>query len=944
MSWATWPLFTGVPARCVVLLVWSLGPLGSCSPVCALCPLLCLCGVLNHLAPVHWCAGSVCCVACAVSWATWLMFTGVPARCVALFVLCPGQLGACLAVCPLGVLCLVLRSAFLKPWCLSPSRGLAPLALLRGCAGHAEAGRERGFIVPALAPVEAGALGSLRVVPVRGPMMGLSLAGHSGVGLGLRALRWLACADQVTDASSAVRHSTADSAGAPGLFRLDADTSPCGPEDATPSSRACVRVPVLPSQVGRAGLLGAFWCASPFPLAALSFCFARPPQDWGCPFPVPLFAFFFVSLFPLCASVVSCLPCFPALGALGLGALFFFPPSPPSCVLFFSSSPPLCALVVTGFLWFLARGALGLGGVCCLLGLSAASRLRVRSRCFCVSCLAVCCSLVVAAPPPPPPPLLCLAVFVAAARCPPPFFCLLCSCLLGWRSSAVLTVCPPAPLSLVCFAGLPLLGSPCALAAFVFPVRPLAASWWLLPPPPPLLCLTIFDAAGRCSVFFSFYFFFLLLCSCLLAWRSSAVLAVCCPPPPPSAVCFVGLPLLGSPCALAAFVFPAWPLAAPWYLLPPLILLCLAVFVAAARCSVFFFPPLLRCSRLLAWRSSTVLAVCCPPPIPARCVRGALCYLVLPRCAALRSGVLRCRVTVFRLFAVCFAVRFWSALPCAVPCCVSLSAVLRRAAARCAAPCCAVVCCVVSLRSLGTLACCAVPSGAARRPGALCLAALCCAVFPRAVCFVLCVFCRGVLVRAVVRRCALCCVCPGCRAVRSLSSLLCGMLCFVLLVRLRCAVHVVRALTGALCYGAPLCVVLFPLVFRGAVLGLVARGCLLVACFGVGVAVGLRGLLLCGWCGFLWCPASLCRVLWCCAVAWCCAVVLLFCGAVCVCFALLWPVVRRRAVLCCVVGCLWRFLPGGGVCVLWCLFPPCRCLLCFAACVFSYLKNNCKFC
>ena len=42
---------------------------------------------------------------------------------------------------------------------------------------------------------------ALRVVPVRGPAMGLSLAGPSGVGLGLRALRWLACVDPVTDAS-----------------------------------------------------------------------------------------------------------------------------------------------------------------------------------------------------------------------------------------------------------------------------------------------------------------------------------------------------------------------------------------------------------------------------------------------------------------------------------------------------------------------------------------------------------------------------------------------------------------------------------------------------------------------------------------------------------------------------------------------------------------------
>ena len=149
VSWATWHLFTGVPASFVVLGVWCLGPLGSCSPVCPLgallcvcvvlghlapvhrcarsvrclclwcrgplgscsgvCPLgvlCCVCGVLGYLAPVHWCARSVCCVACAVSWATWLLFTGALARCA---VRCPGQLGSCSAVSSLGVLCCGVR-------------------------------------------------------------------------------------------------------------------------------------------------------------------------------------------------------------------------------------------------------------------------------------------------------------------------------------------------------------------------------------------------------------------------------------------------------------------------------------------------------------------------------------------------------------------------------------------------------------------------------------------------------------------------------------------------------------------------------------------------------------------------------------------------------------------------------------------------------------------
>ena len=80
----------------------------------------------------------------------------------------------------------MLRSAFLSLWCLPPPRGLSPPALLGGCAGHVEAGREPGSLCRPLAPAEARALG----VPVRRPAMGLSLAGPSGFGLGLRALRW----------------------------------------------------------------------------------------------------------------------------------------------------------------------------------------------------------------------------------------------------------------------------------------------------------------------------------------------------------------------------------------------------------------------------------------------------------------------------------------------------------------------------------------------------------------------------------------------------------------------------------------------------------------------------------------------------------------------------------------------------------------------------------
>ena len=107
VSRASWLLFTGVLARCVVLRVRCPGPLGSCSPVCTLSVLCRTFGVLDHLAPVQRCTRLVCCVACAVSWATWLLFTGVPPRCVVFSVRCPGPLGVCSLVCPRGEWCRV---------------------------------------------------------------------------------------------------------------------------------------------------------------------------------------------------------------------------------------------------------------------------------------------------------------------------------------------------------------------------------------------------------------------------------------------------------------------------------------------------------------------------------------------------------------------------------------------------------------------------------------------------------------------------------------------------------------------------------------------------------------------------------------------------------------------------------------------------------------------
>ena len=99
---AAWLLFTGVHAPCVVSCVRCPGPPGSCSPVCTPCVWCRVYGVLGLPAPVHRCARSVCGVACTVSWASRLLFTGVHALCVVLRVRCPGPPGSC---SPVRTLC-----------------------------------------------------------------------------------------------------------------------------------------------------------------------------------------------------------------------------------------------------------------------------------------------------------------------------------------------------------------------------------------------------------------------------------------------------------------------------------------------------------------------------------------------------------------------------------------------------------------------------------------------------------------------------------------------------------------------------------------------------------------------------------------------------------------------------------------------------------------------
>ena len=80
-------------------------------------PLLLLAPCVRWVAPVRptnrvWFvvsrpSAAPCARLCAVSWATWLLFAGVLARCFVLRVRCPKPLGSRLALGPLGVLCCV---------------------------------------------------------------------------------------------------------------------------------------------------------------------------------------------------------------------------------------------------------------------------------------------------------------------------------------------------------------------------------------------------------------------------------------------------------------------------------------------------------------------------------------------------------------------------------------------------------------------------------------------------------------------------------------------------------------------------------------------------------------------------------------------------------------------------------------------------------------------
>ena len=612
----------------------------------------------------------------------------------------------------------VLRSAFPTPWCLFPTQGLAPPVLLGGCAGHVEAGREPGSLCLPLVPTEAGALGSLRVVPVRGPAIGLSLAGPSGVGLGLRALRWFSCVDPVTDASGFPYRPSFDG----GLGRCTGAVS-CGRRHrpfrlgGRHARLPCVCVCVWSSWPGRAGrppgrvlVRLTFSCGRPWCALGLF----GPLRAWVALFVVVVGVLF---SFPCCAPVVSGVQCFPARGALRLGVLWSSAP-PPFFFVFFS----LVRRLVRGVLWFPARGAIGLGVV---------SSSRPVPR------LAFVCFFLLFSPPSPPRPfffpalVFCLfAVFFSASafffsffvpvpRCLGWFVCpalwgvLVCVAVarVPWRgpvlACAVSLVAPWSCLFcvccclscggvVVCFVFCPVL---CGVPVLGLVLAPCCCP--LLPLPGPLSWpVVVFSPGVRCCV--------ALVVVCRAVW------------------CSLRLVLLVVPCC---FVCAGWCMC---------VVACgCRLFVAGSGCLLLFSAGV--CCRgcfCLAARPAALLCsvVCCGAPLPCAvscvlwCCVAVWCHAVPPCCPfSFAGGVGFCPFPV-----------------CAVLCCVACRVVQCRFGLRCCwclVLCCVAVCCGVSLGALwfagaplvccGHLLCRAVFCGGLSPCGAVPLGcALCCALLP----------------------------------------------------------------------------------------------------------------------------------------------------------------------------------------------------------------------
>ena len=352
-------------------------------------------------------------------------------------------------------------SAFRLPWCLPVKGALSPPFHWTGA---------RGTCTPAVRPRNG------LMLPAAGPLRqrGAGLATYSGTRCGVVPGGSLQRASRAACAVVVLRVGTRSpmrlvsinvcvskelSASPPGLFRADVDTSPCGSEVTAPGSArvlVCARPSGRPGRVGRAGLTGAFWCASPFlwPFY-FSFCAFSAPSSFGLP------------CFFLRHNCVL-LSFFPALGAIGLGAMWLV-------FLFLVGFVPRCALLrlFSGFPFctppFFSRRFVGAVVDCFLAA-------------------------------PPPPLSWALPLVGPGPGCPVP-----------WRRGGLFPWCPPPPLGLLpCVVPAPgalglgaVRGYFLALPPPLSPLRPLAPAFrvfgpgclglWrrgsavsLLRPPPPL--------------------------------------------------------------------------------------------------------------------------------------------------------------------------------------------------------------------------------------------------------------------------------------------------------------------------------------------------------------------------------------------------------------------------------------------------------------------------
>ena len=808
-----------------------------------------------HLVP---CRGSSCVVrASRVRGTQWPLWLGTCPRAVVV----AGSVPLWRASWPCVGAPLLVRSG--RSWCLPPPRGLSPEVYWVAARGTWRPAENRAHCTCRWPLLRPGRWARSASYPFGAPQWGCPWRIPPASVLGCVRCGGLACVDPVTDASGFPNRPSCDW----GLGRCTTAVS-CGRRhrpfpvggrhDRVP--RVCVCVCSL-GRVGQAGLLGAFWCASPFPWPFLvRSLLVRPPLCWGCP--VCGCCWFFLSFpFPFppprCAPVVSCFACFPAPGTLGLGVS-----SPPP---FFLSLLPLPPPLLSP---------------CCLL-LCAFSGL---------GCLGP--WRLVPPPPPnffcPPPPVVsgvsCYPVALGLCTPPPLFFFGGCAVLGGivclGPSGVPACASVVLSLSLLCVCWLVLCGVGC------WAWLSSAVSWWVLvscfagavlvwprgsPPCGSAWCVLVFLCPVLCSV---------ALCCCVV-------------------VCYRALPFLCVfACACCLFLAAARLLCVFWgvVLCVPCphrpvrccAALCWCPFVVLCALSVLFLVAGVvgswcRCLLLgicwWLWLRGVVVWWCVSALVPVSGLAVARllpCGVLFP-CAVSGGTVLPCGAVLWcPVFFFCFSPCWWRWCP-VVPRWFWAPGRFRVFSVSVLCLCGAALACLRScslfgalLPSRGWLVFCVV----ARRVRVFAVGPGCPLLSPGGSWWLL-VSCLGAVLWCVPG----CCAAPCCCALCSLALRCCALCCFVLL-----RLVLPRAV---LCPGAP-SVLLGSCAFWRRVLSCPPALC--VFCCGV----SLRGVVsccalcrahrgvsccvspvvsaLCGvavWPALPRCPAPLCCAPWCCAAAWC---------------------------------------------------------------------------